>query len=141
MRVCVMCGCVRTCTFVFDACTRVCICETHTHRRVGVDARAPTSSVGPAGLQAGCGDTVARLGGEGEEGQAAGPVLRPTHPTLLQARHNVPHRQTPGAVGWGPLKVKERGRGDVSMRGLGRSSGSEGDRIRLDPTTLGVGLN
>ena len=121
MRVCVYVS-VPLCVIYRRACVR----ETHTHRRVGVGARVPTSSVGPARLQAGGGDTVPRLGGEGEQGQAAGPVLRPADPTLLQARHDVPHRQTPGAVCWGPLKVKERRGG-----GARGTAGGRGRETRL----------
>lgn len=67
-----------------------------------------TSSVGPAGLQAGDGDAVASLRGVGEVEEAAAPVLHPSDRTVLQPRHDVSYREAPGAVGWGALLRGQR---------------------------------
>lgn len=57
-----------------------------------------TSAVSPAGLQAGRQDAVPGLRHAGQLGQAAGPVLHSPDGTVLQLRHQVPDRQTPGPV-------------------------------------------
>lgn len=59
--------------------------------------------MGPAGLQAGDGDAVARLWGVGEVEEAAAPVLHPSDRTVLQPGHDVSYREAPGTVGWGAL--------------------------------------
>lgn len=59
---------------------------------------ALTSSVGPAGLQAGDRDTVPGLWGVRQVKQAAAPVLHSPDRTVLQPRHYVPDWQTPGAI-------------------------------------------
>lgn len=69
-----------------------------------------TSAVGPAGLQAGGGDAVARLRGVRQVEEAAAPVLHPSDGTVLQPGHDVSDREAPGPVGWGALL---RGQGQI----------------------------
>lgn len=64
--------------------------------------------MGPAGLQAGHGDAVARLRGVGEVEEAAAPVLHPSDRTVLQPGHDVSDREAAGAVGWGALLRGQR---------------------------------
>lgn len=58
-----------------------------------------TSTMGPAGLQAGDGDTVSSLRGVREVRQAAAPVLHSPDRTVLQPRHDVPDCQAPRTIG------------------------------------------